>query len=194
MRMAPCRAASLVAVTGVIALGRAAAQPVTPAPLVRSEITFLVHSTIVGGIHCWVPVTRAEFTGDDLRAVRGLVEVRVADMQTGNGTRDRHLRRAMQADSYPAIRFELLGVEPGAASGDTVAVSLEGRLTIHGVTRPVRADASVVLRPVGADVVTTFPLDMRDYRIKPPVRALVLRVSPDVMVTARLSFGPTPPP
>lgn len=45
------------------------------------------------------------------------------------------------------------------------------------------------MRPGRMDVEATFPLDMRDYGIKPPVRALVLRVAPDLVVTARLSFG-----
>jgi polyisoprenoid-binding protein YceI len=190
MRTATCRAAGIAALAGLISFSHAAAQPVTAAPLARGEVTFLVHSTIVGGIRGRVPVAQAEFTGGELGEVRGLAEVRVADMQTGNGTRDRHLRRTMEADSFPTIRFELVGLRPGSRSADSATVALEGRLTIHGVTRPVRADATVALRPDGADVVATFPLDMRDYGIKPPVRALVLRVAPDVVVTARLSFGP----
>jgi polyisoprenoid-binding protein YceI len=194
MPKAPWRAAGIAVLAGLVSLPGAAAQPVTGAPLARGEVTFLVHSTIVGGIHGWAPVAHAEFTGEVLDQVRGLVEVRVSDMQTGNGTRDGHMRRAMQADSFPTIRFELMGVELATRSADTATVMLEGQLTIHGVTRPVRTEATVVLKPGGADVAATFPLDMRDYGIKPPVRALVLRVSPDVVVTARLSFGPPPGP
>ena len=189
MRKAPCRAAAIAACAGVITFARAAAQPVTPAPLAHGDVSFLVHSTIVGGIHGWAPVAHAEFTGDELGTVRGLAVVRVADMQTGNGTRDRHLRQAMEADSFPTIRFELVSVGPAAASADSTTITFEGRLTLHGVTRPVKAPATVTLRPGGVDVVATFPLDMRDYGIKPPVRALVLRVAPDVVVTAHLSFG-----
>jgi polyisoprenoid-binding protein YceI len=196
MKRAPCRAAVLAMLAGVLALARAAAQPVTPTPLGNGEVTFLVHSTFVGGIHGWAPVAHAEFTGDELGMVRGLVVVRVADMQTGNRTRDHHLRQAMEADSFPTIRFDLLGVEPAAAGPDTAAaganaanVTLSGQLTIHGITRPVRAPATVTLRPGRADVVATFTLDMRDYGIKPPVRALVLRVAPEVVITVRLSFG-----
>ena len=39
------------------------------------------------------------------------------------------------------------------------------------------------------EVTAEFPLDMRDYGIKPPVRALVLRVAPDVVVDVRLTFA-----
>lgn len=189
MGKVPCRSCAMAALAGVMALARAAAQPVAPVPFAHGEVNFLVHSTIVGGIQGWAPVVHAEFTGDQLSTVRGLAIVRVADMQTGNGTRDRHLRRAMEADSFPTIRFELVAVEPAAASADTATATFQGRLTLHGVTRSVQAPATVTLGPGGVDVVATFPLDMRDYGIKPPVRALVLRVAPDVVVTARLSFG-----
>jgi polyisoprenoid-binding protein YceI len=191
MRKAPGREAAVAVLAGLIALASGQAQPVTPAPLAKGEVTFLVHSTIVGSIHGWAPVAQAAFTGDQLSSVHGLAEVRVADMQTGNGTRDRHLREAMEADGFPTIRFELESVEPttGGEAADSAAFSLRGQLTLHGVTRPVQASATVSLRPDGVDVVATFPVDMRDYGIKPPVRALVLRVAPDVVVTARLSFG-----
>ena len=193
MRKAPCRAVVAAVLTGVTLLTRAEAQPVAAGPLTHGDVTFLVHSTIVGGIHGWAPVAHAEFTGDQLSAVRGVADVRVADMRTGNGTRDGHLRRAMDADSFPTIRFELLAVEPSAPGTDTATATFQGRLTLHGVTRSVQAPATVTLRPGGVDVVATFPLDMRDYGIKPPVRALVLRVAPDVLVTARLSFGTSNP-
>ena len=189
MREALCRAASTAALLGAVAVSRVGAQAVTAAPLARGEVTFLAHSTFVGGINGRAPVARAEFTGDLLGAVHGQAEVSVAQMQTGNGSRDRHMREAMDAESFPTIRFDLAGVQPGSATGDSVGVTLEGRLTLHGVTKPVTAHGTVVLRPGGADVVATFSLDMRDYGIRPPVRALVLRVAPDVVVTARLSFG-----
>ncbi len=189
MHQAPRHAAVIGALAGLATLSPVAAQPVRPAPLDSGRVTFLIHSTIVGAIQGWVRVARASFTGDRLGAVRGSVVVRVADMQTGNGTRDRHLREAMRADSFPEIRFDLDAVEPDSAGADTAAAILEGRLTICGITRSVRARSSVALTSAGTDVAATFPLDMRDYGIRPPVRALVLRVSPDVVVAVRLSFA-----
>ncbi len=183
------RAALIAALLGGLAVLPLAAQPVTPAPLLQGEVTFQVHSTFVGRIHGRAPIARAEFTGERLEAVHGSAVVEVTRMETGNGTRDRHMREAMAADGYPEVRFELTGVRPGEAGAVSTPVTLEGRLTIHGVTRPVTASGSVALRPGGADIAASFSLDMRDYGIKPPVRALVLRVAPDVVVSARLSFG-----
>jgi polyisoprenoid-binding protein YceI len=188
------RAAVVAAFLSGATLAVAAAQPVTPAPLGRGEVTFVIHSTFVGRILGRAPVARAEFSGDQLGTVRGSAEVDVAQLATGNGTRDRHMREAMDADSYPTIRFDLVGVQPGAMTPDSTVIILEGRLSLRGVTKPVSAQGSVILRADGADVTASFALDMRDYGITPPVRALVLRVAPDVVVTAHLSFASRPGP
>ena len=192
MWRALCRTGGVAALLVAFPVLRSAAQPVVPAPLTAGGVTFLLHSTIIGHFTGHAPVARAEFSGGRLLDVRGTVEVLLAQMQTGNGLRDRHMRETMNADSFPTIRFDLDSVQTGAGAGDTTGVVLVGRLAIHGVTRPVRATGSVVARPGGEDVDATFGLDMRDYGIKPPVRAVVLHVAPDVVVTVHLSFGRPP--
>lgn len=173
----------------------ARAQTVAAYPLRTGEATFHIRATIVNDFTGRAPVARAEYAGTDLAGVTGSVELRVAEMRTGIGARDRHLRSAMQADSFPLLRFDLSHVEPGPRRGDTVAVTLVGRLTIHGTTRDVRAAGSVLLSGDSVAVRADFPLDMRDYGVKPPVRMLgTLRVAPDVEVGIRLVFGPAPPP
>ena len=194
MWRAPARVACVAVLLVVVPVSGPAAQPVSPAPLGRGDVTFVFHSTIVGALTGQAAIARAEFSGERLAAVRGSAVVLVAAMQTGNGQRDRHMREAMRADSYPEIRFDLDSVRVGAVSGDTSGVVLVGRVTIHGVTRPLAATGAVVARRAGEDVTASFGLDMRDYGITPPVRALVLRVAPDVAVTVHLSFGAGPGP
>lgn len=187
-----CSAVTPTAVAALLGIAGSApvvAQVVTPATLTTGAVTFAMHSTIVGAFNGQAPVARAEFVGGRLSDVRGAAEVQVADMRTGNATRDRHMRDAMDADSFPTIRFELDSIQTGLSTGDTVGVTLLGRLMLHGVTRPVRAPGSVVLTPGGEVVEAAFPVDMRNYRIRPPVRALVLRVAPDVVVSVHLSFA-----
>ncbi|HXY19583.1 MAG TPA: YceI family protein [Gemmatimonadales bacterium] len=171
----------------------ATAQPVVTAPFSAGQATFTLHSTLVGHFVGRAPIASAEFSGGRLTEVRGTAVVLVADMRTGNGLRDSHMREAMRADSFPTIRFDLDSVASGAVSGDTTGVVLVGRLAVHGVTRPLRATATAVARPGGEDVDASFGLDMRDFGIRPPVRALVLHVAPDVVVTVHLSFGGSPP-
>ncbi len=170
--------------------GRLEAQAVTPAPLREGEVTFAMRATKVNDFTGRAPVARAQFAGSRLTNVTGLVEVRVADMQTGIGLRDRHLRNAMHADSFPLIRFELVGLDPSAPRGDTVPTIFQGHLTIHGVTHTVRVPGWVIVTTSGAEVYASFPVDMRQFGIDPPSRFLgAVRVDPVSQVGVRLTFA-----
>lgn len=164
-----------------------AAQPIQPGPLQSGEITYFVRVSSAPDFTGRVAVTTAEFRGTDLLNVTGFAEVRVADMRTGIGARDSHLRGTLHADSLPLIRFDLVGVDPGVARGDTIALTFQGHLTLHGVQRTLRVPGHVVRTPAGTAIEARFSLDMREYGINPPVR-LVARVQPVVEVTVRLSF------
>jgi polyisoprenoid-binding protein YceI len=185
------RGAALAAFLVAGAVPVLAAQSVTPAPLREGMISFAMRATTVNDFTGTVAVSRAEFHGTDLANVTGTVEVPVAQMRTGIGLRDRPLRGAMRADSFPAIRFELVGLELGAPRGDTIAVTYQGQLTIHGVTRTVHAPGWVLVRQPGAEVHAELPLDMREYGITPPTRFLgAVKVDPMVGLAVHLVFGP----
>lgn len=171
----------------------AVAQAITPATLRDGQIAFAVRVSGAPDFTGHVAVRSASFTGADLGAVRGTVEVAVAEMRTGIGLRDRHMRNALEADGFPTIRFDLLGVVPGALHGDTLEVTYRGRLALHGQTREVDAAGTVVVAPGSVVAVATFPVDLRDYAIEPPSRFLgAIRVQPVVRITARLGFGAAP--
>ena len=166
-------AARLVAPVLLVATlpGFLPAQSVTPAPLQGGEVTFAMVATKVNDFVGHAPVSRAEFRGTQINAVTGLVEIRLVDMHTGIGLRDTHMRRAMKADSFPVIRFELTSVTPGSALEDTIPAVFDGRMTIHGVTHPVRANGFMVIHGVQTEISASFPLDMREYGIEVVSRA-----------------------
>jgi polyisoprenoid-binding protein YceI len=173
----------------------ARAQAVARFSLRAGEATFHIRATVVNDFTGHAAVSRAEYTGADLASVVGSVEVRVADMRTGNGLRDRHLRAAMEADRFPLLRFDLTSVEAGKPRGDTVDLALVGRLTIHGTTREVHVPGSAIIGKDSIAVRAGFPVDMRDYGVTPPVKMLgLLRVAPGVDVAIHLVFGPEPAP
>ena len=146
--------------------------PVPSAPLAHAEIWFDARASVADF------QGRAKVvTGD----ARGWIEVRWSDIDTRNGTRNRHMLKTVDAEQYPVIRFEVTSVTAGA---DSVA----GTLALHGVTRQVRWP---VAAHVGADslsVAADFPIDMRDYGIKPPVRFVIARMGAVVTVHVRLVF------
>ncbi len=184
------RVALAVATASALWPAAAGAQAVTAAPLRHGEVSFAMAATTVNDFVGHAPVARAEFSGTEMASVTGVVEVRVAEMRTGIGLRDSHMRNAMRADSFPTIRFELSGVVPGEARGDTIDVSFHGNLTIHGVTKTVHVPGTVVLHARGAAVTAAFPVDMREYGIRPPSRFFgAVRVQPVTQITAQLEFG-----
>jgi polyisoprenoid-binding protein YceI len=180
-----------VAVVAILAAAtRVQAQAVTASPLRHGEISFAMRATKVNDFVGHVTALHAEYAGTDLSNVHGVLELRVADMHTGIGLRDTHMRHAMRADSFPTIRFELVGVDPGVPRGDTIPAVFQGHLTIRGVTKTVRVPGSIVLRPGGVDVVASIAIDMREYGIEPPTRFFgAIRVDAVTTVTAILSFG-----
>lgn len=184
----PPLAAALMTLAGVFSTAHAQAVP--QLALRRGEVVVEVRATRVNDFEVRAPVSRATFTGSDISMVTGQVEVRVMDMHSGIGLRDRHMRGTMNADSFPVIRFELVGVVPEGRNGDTLAVAFQGRLTIHGVTKAIRVPGWVLIRPSEVEAASRFTLDMREYGIRPPSRFLgTVQVQPDVAINVRLVFG-----
>jgi polyisoprenoid-binding protein YceI len=109
------------------------------------------------------------------------VEVRWADIDTKNSTRNRHMLKTVDAERFPVIRFDVTGVRPGADS-------LTGTLALHGVTRGVVWPVSVRFGTDSIAITADFPVDMRDYGIKPPVKFVIARMGAVVMVHVRLVF------
>jgi polyisoprenoid-binding protein YceI len=111
------------------------------------------------------------------------VEVRWQDIDTKNGTRNRHMLKTVDAERFPVIRFDLTG-----ATGDTGQVRVSGTLALHGVSQPVTWPAVVHAGSDSVTVAADFPVDMRDYGIKPPVRFVIARMGAVVAVHVRLVF------
>jgi polyisoprenoid-binding protein YceI len=67
-----------------------------------------------------------------------VAEINAASIDTGNGTRDDHLRSAdfLDVEHHPTISYRSMGLTPAGADRWTV----HGRLTLAGVTRPVDLD------------------------------------------------------
>lgn len=187
-----CVASLLMAACAVLMLAPRAArgQALTVLPLRHGEISFAMSATKVNDFVGHVDTLHAEFQGTELTQATGFLELRVADMHTGIGLRDSHMRHAMREDSFPTIRFDLVRVDPGAARNDTIPAVFTGRLTIHGFTRTIQAPGTVVVRPETMQVTASTPIDMRAYGIEPPTRFFgAIRVNPVTIVTVNLTFG-----
>lgn len=125
-----------------------------------------------------------------LATVTGFVEAPVRTLVTGNGRRDRDLNKSMESDSFPSIRFQLDGVDSIHADGDSTLAHLRGQLVIHGITRPVSLPAVLHFAADGVTVRTTFPLNLKDYKIGGLSKMLgMLKMYPDIVVHVDVTFG-----
>jgi polyisoprenoid-binding protein YceI len=169
--------------------GTAAAQQV-PAGAVREGTLRFDGRATAGDFTGTTKTVHGEMTGGELSAVRGFVEAPTNSLVTGNGKRDKDLNKSMESDRYPTIRFDLDGVAPGAARGDTLQVTLKGRFTIHGVTRKAEFPAAVVVAPDAVKLRASTPLNLKHYKIGGLSKAFgMLRMHEEILVHVDLTFG-----
>jgi polyisoprenoid-binding protein YceI len=157
-------------------------QAVPSASLTHAEIWFDARAT-VADFQGRAKVVSGELVGGASPAdVRGWIEVRWSDIDTDNGTRNRHMLKTVDAEHFPVIRFAMAAVHPSA---DSVA----GTLALHGATRQVEWPVTARVEGDSVTVAADFPVDMRDFGIKPPVRFVIARMGPVVTVHVRLVFA-----
>lgn len=171
---------------------RAGAQlPIASGRVASGTLSFDGRAT-VGNFTGTTTIVTGEMTGGpDLASVTGWVEAPVGTLKTGKDKRDEDLRKSMEADKYPSIRYELTGVTPKALNGDSAEVTLHGRFLIHGVTREVEFPATVLLAQDQIRIRATTPLDLGDYRIGGLSKALgILKMHEDIVVHVDVTFGP----
>ena len=172
------------------AVGLVKMNPVETDRSAHGTLSFDARATLGNFVGSTDSVRGAMTGGSDLRAVRGWVEANVATLTTGDRKRDRDLRKSMEVERYPTMRFELAGVTSKSASGDSVPVQLHGALTIHGVTRDVVLPATVVRRADQLDVRSDFRLNVKDYHVGGLTKMLgLLKMQEEIGVHIAVVFG-----
>lgn len=161
------------------------------APLRRGTLSFDGRATL-GSFVGTTDSVRGEMKGGaSLAAVTGWVEASVASLRTGNGKRDKDLRKSMEAERFPLMRFDLRTVTPRDTVGDTVAVVLLGTLALHGVSHAVGLEARVWPVADGLRVRSSFPLNVKDFRVGGLSKLLgVLKMDENITVHVDVTFGP----
>lgn len=129
----------------------------------------------------------------ELGGVRGWVQSRVATLSSDNDKRDRDLRKSMETDKYPLMRFELEKVEPATRTADSMAVTLSGPLTLHGVTHQVSIPGNVVFAPGSIRVRGEFPVNVKDYEVGGLSKLLgLLAMDEEIVVHVDVTFATEP--
>jgi polyisoprenoid-binding protein YceI len=125
--------------------------------------------------------------GDTVTAVT--IEADMAALTTDNSRRDGRVHDALDTADFPTAGFVLtepidLGRDPG--SGEPVAATAIGDLTVHGVTNPVEVDLEAQL--VGDTIVVVGSLDIvfADYGVTVPTAPIVLSAEDEGVVEFQL--------
>jgi polyisoprenoid-binding protein YceI len=173
--------------------GVAAAQEATTrmfASVVSGTLSFVGHATVGDFVGSTTSVS-GELSGDRSNP-RAWVEAPVTTLVTGNGRRDRDLRKSMEADRYPTLRLDVTGVRWRPESDTAI---LHGTFTIHGVTREVELPVVVSQAGDTMQVTSTFPIDLSDYRVGGLTKAFgLLRMQSQIEVSVHLLFRVLEPP
>jgi polyisoprenoid-binding protein YceI len=84
--------------------------------------------------------------------------------------RDRIVQGSLDVSSYPTAVFaaQPVTLQAGAAAGQTVTISVPGKLTIHGVTKDVTATLQLRVSGNTAQIAGTIATNMNDFGISPP--------------------------
>ena len=171
----------------------AVAQRAVPAGTLRSGTLSFDGRATVGDFTGTTSTITGAMTGGLLTEVRGWVEAPVDSLKTGNGKRDKDLRKSMESDKYPAIRFDLDGADLHTETADSALVTLRGRFTIHGVEREVQLPARIHFHGQSLRVMSDFPLNLKDYKIGGLSKMLgILKMHPDITVHVDLLFESSP--
>lgn len=181
-----------------VALGTAsmlpAQQTLTSGRVREGKLSFDGHATTGDFVGATTTLTGQLTGGPELSAIRGWVEAPVATLKTGNGHRDRDLNSSMETGRYPTMRYDLLGVTPGPVTPDGQQVTLEGKLTIHGITRDEQLTATIHPGEGSVRVTTSFQLDLADYHIGGLTKMLgLLRMDRQIQVHVDVTFAAGPP-
>ena len=179
-----------VVATLTTALPAVAQPPVLPGPLLRGTLSFDARATLGDFTGTTASFTGAITGGPSLEAVQGWVEAPVDSLRTGNGLRDRDMRKSLEADRFPTIRFDLDEFRPSPMQGNQMVATLVGRFTIHGVTRTETLPATLTWLEDAIRVEATLPMDARDYQIGRLSKLFgTLKMHPDIIVRVDLWFA-----
>jgi polyisoprenoid-binding protein YceI len=100
------------------------------------------------------PTGEFEIDISDLRQpVKGSLTVSAAGFRSGDKSRDKDIRRALDVDHHPEIQYRIDKMDssfPSLAENNDVILTIHGVLSVKGVERPTTFAGRIRLRPGGA--------------------------------------------
>jgi polyisoprenoid-binding protein YceI len=128
----------------------------------------------------------------DLSASEGggnlTVKAKLTGLKTGIGLRDKHLRNYLETDKHPEATLTVQRDKlKTPADHETMTSTASGKLTLHGVTKPVKFEYKA--KRTGSDyhVQGMTQIDIRDFKVKVPCY-LGVCVEPQVQIKVKFKL------
>ncbi|MDQ6928021.1 MAG: YceI family protein [Actinomycetota bacterium] len=113
-------------------------------------------------------------------APTGYIEADVESLKSGKKLEDKALRKQVEADKYPTIRYEVRSAEGGPE-----VFKITGAFTFHGVTQEFIEQATAKIEGDTLKVEAEHTFDIQDFGVK-PFKILMLKVHPEVKLVLHL--------
>lgn len=116
-----------------------------------------------------------------------VVSVKLDSLVTGIDLRDRHMKeKYLETGKYPTAVLEVDKTKLQLPTGNTVNATVDGKLTLHGVTRPVKVTYRADGDSKRAKVDGTMRINMNEFKIEVP-SYLGVTVKPNVDIAVKLA-------
>lgn len=161
-----------------------------PASTIRVEGTSNIHDWHAASSEITATIEVAPPIGASSTVGSVTLTVPVRSLKSGKGGLDKNLYKALGADANPSITF-VMKTYSAAPSGESYAAVVTGDLTVNGVTKEVRAEATMSsdgkdgLRAVGSAA-----MKMTDFGVK-PVTALLGTIRTGDAITVKFDLAGT---
>jgi polyisoprenoid-binding protein YceI len=117
--------------------------------------------------------------------VSGMATFDLKSLDTGIGLRDKHMKeKYLEVSKHPEASLEITRIDlPAKAAGGDFSENapFEGKLTVHGVTQPVKGTAKVVKSNGKISAEVEFGIKMKSFNIDVPTYAGIT-VAEDVAI------------
>ncbi len=137
----------------------------------------------------------------NLTTIRGTISTQTLTMQTGNETRDHHLKSAewLDASHYPSIAFTISSVTNIVVNGNSATGTATGTFAMHGATKQMSIPFHITYLPESAKtrerapgdlvmITADFNVSLKDFNIAGQEGLVGSKVGESIKVTAQL-FG-----
>lgn len=158
----------------------------TESTKIRFELTTHLHT-----VHGHFNLTRGHVAFDPASgAVSGEIVVDAASGASGNGMRDRYMRKEiLESAQYPEIRFLPSKVEGTVAREGASKVQVTGTFEIHGVKHEITIPVDVKITGGQVTGIARFDVPYVAWGMKNPSK-MFLRVNETVTIEVEFSGSP----